>query len=144
MINSCVHQDDILNEMSVVLKIIKCIEDHKLESQFSRDDLQNRYNELEKMKAASKKAAPPPASTIKPVDKRHRSGGGSSRPPKSARWAKSSHRKGRRPPPGRQPSAARSTGGSNGASAASPVQDLYGGYDNSAGGAPVGPIDQAS
>ncbi|KAL7595204.1 hypothetical protein Lser_V15G29848 [Lactuca serriola] len=136
--------DDILNEMSVVLKIIKCIEDHKLESQFSRDNLQNRYNELEKMKAASKKAAPPPASTIKPVDKRHRSGGGSSRPPKSARWAKSSHRKGRRPPPGRQPSAARSTGGSNGASAATPVQDGYGGYDNSAGGAPVGPIDQAS
>lgn len=137
--------DEILNEMGVVIKIIKCIEDHKLESQFSRDELQNRYNELEKMKAASKKAAPPPASTSEPVDKRHRSergDGGFSRPPKSTRWAKSSHRKGRRPPPGQEHSAARSSnpGGSGGSG-------YGGGGDNppqDAGGASLPPTDPAT
>ncbi|KAJ9565561.1 hypothetical protein OSB04_001527 [Centaurea solstitialis] len=83
--------DDINNELSVIRTIMKCIEDHKLESHFTGDNLQKRVNELEKIKSERKRSGS--TSTSKPSSKRHRnergSGGGigSSRPPKSVRLA---------------------------------------------------------
>lgn len=100
--------DDINNELNVIRTIMKCIEDHKLESHFTSDNLQKRVNELEKIKSDRKRSGP--SSTSKPSSKRHRSersGGGSSRPPKSIRLAMAARQRNHPAPPTHQPSAAR-------------------------------------
>lgn len=80
--------DDVSNEMSVIRTVIKCIEDNKLESQFTTADLQTRLSELDKIK--SRKRSVTTTSTSTPLNKRSRSergGSGSSRPPKAVRLA---------------------------------------------------------
>ncbi|KAI3681331.1 hypothetical protein L6452_36122 [Arctium lappa] len=100
--------DDINNELNVIRTIMKCIEDHKLESHFTSDNLQKRVNELEKIKSDRKRSGA--ASTSKLSSKRHRSersGGGSSRPPKSVRLAMAARQRNHPAPPTHQPCAAR-------------------------------------
>ncbi|XP_017231643.1 FRIGIDA-like protein 4a isoform X2 [Daucus carota subsp. sativus] len=78
------------SEMIATKAIIKCVEDHKLESQFPTDNLKKRITQLEKAKAEKKKSA---SSVSKPSNKRahggsSKGGGGvgtSSRPPKAGR-----------------------------------------------------------
>ncbi|GJU31845.1 FRIGIDA-like protein 4a [Tanacetum coccineum] len=80
--------DDVSNEMSVIRTVIKCIEDNKLESQFTTADLQTRLSELDKIK--SRKRSGTTTSTSTPLNKRSRSErgrSGSSRPPKAVRLA---------------------------------------------------------
>ncbi|XP_057504516.1 FRIGIDA-like protein 4a [Actinidia eriantha] len=82
-------------ELNATKTIIKCVEDHKLESQFTLEGLKKRVTQLEKAKAEKRKGAIP---TSKPSNKRaHRggdrgSGGGppSYRPPKAGRFSNAS------------------------------------------------------
>lgn len=70
--------------------MIKCVEDHKLESEFNLDKLRRRATQLEKTKAEKKKSS---ASGSKPQNKRafgtggSRSGSSSTRPAKSAKFS---------------------------------------------------------
>ncbi|KAK1382802.1 hypothetical protein POM88_020537 [Heracleum sosnowskyi] len=78
------------SEMIATKAILKCVEDHKLESEFTTDGLRKRITQLEKAKAEKKKST---SSASKPSNKRahggnSKSGGGvvpSSRPPKAGR-----------------------------------------------------------
>lgn len=54
-------------ELNSIKAIIKCIEDHKLESEFSIDSLKKRATQLEKAKADRKKSS---AANSKPQNKR--------------------------------------------------------------------------
>lgn len=82
-------------EMIATKAIIKCVEDHKLESQFTLDSLKKRITQLEKAKAEKKKST---SSASKPSNKRahggsSKGGGGvgpSSRPPKAGRISNTS------------------------------------------------------
>ncbi|KAK3004129.1 hypothetical protein RJ639_018574 [Escallonia herrerae] len=84
------------SELTATRAIIKCVEDHKLESQFSMDSLKKRVAQLEKVRTDKKKSA---ASTGRPSHKRAHGGssrggggGGSSsfRPPKAGRFSNAS------------------------------------------------------
>lgn len=59
-------------ELSAYRAVIKCIEEHKLESQFSPDPLQKRVAQLEKAKADRKRSA----GAVKSQPKRPRANGG--------------------------------------------------------------------
>ncbi|CAL5359082.1 hypothetical protein CsSME_00049180 [Camellia sinensis var. sinensis] len=96
-------------ELNATKAIIKCVEDHKLESQFGIDSLRKRVTQLEKIKAEKKKSA---TSTSKPSNKRAHGGGGgggssrggggppSHRPPKAGRFSNASPSfRPRNPPP---------------------------------------------
>lgn len=91
------------SELNATRAIIKCVEDHKLESQFTIDSLKKRVVQLERAKADKKKSA---ASTSKPSNKRahggsSRGGGGgpSFRPPKAGRFSNNSPAFRQRNPP---------------------------------------------
>ncbi len=60
-------------ELNSIRAIIKCVEDHKLESEFSLDSLRKRATHLEKAKAEWKKNS---AAAIKPKNKRANGAGG--------------------------------------------------------------------
>ncbi|KAM7493235.1 hypothetical protein LguiB_027844 [Lonicera macranthoides] len=100
-------QDEANNsELIATRAIIKCVEDHKLEAEFTIESLKKRVTQLEKAKADKKKNA---ASTSKPSNKRPhsgntRGGGGgggapSFRPPKSGRFSNASPAFRQRNPP---------------------------------------------
>ncbi|KAL2543912.1 FRIGIDA-like protein 4a [Forsythia ovata] len=80
-------------ELEATKAIIKCVEDLKLESQFSIDSLKKRITQLETTKADRRKST-----GSKPSNKRPHGGGGkggsgpssSSRPPKSRRFSNAS------------------------------------------------------
>ncbi|KAK4604212.1 hypothetical protein RGQ29_012639 [Quercus rubra] len=73
-------------ELNSIRAIIKCVEDHKLESEFSLDSLRKRATHLEKAKAERKKSS---AGASKPQNKRaYGSGGGRSSGPPSFRPSK--------------------------------------------------------
>ncbi|KAK9273072.1 hypothetical protein L1049_017879 [Liquidambar formosana] len=97
-------------ELNSIKAIIKCVEDHKLESQFTIDSLRKRVPLLEKAKADRKKSA---ASTSRPSNKRGHGGGGRGsgpppfRPPKAARFSNASPSFGHRNPQSHQAPAAR-------------------------------------
>ncbi|GFS35393.1 hypothetical protein Acr_00g0039540 [Actinidia rufa] len=83
-------------ELNATKTIIKCVEDHKLESQFTLEGLRKRVTQLEKAKAEKRKGAIP---TSKPSNKRAHGGGGgrgssggppSYRPPKAGRFSNAS------------------------------------------------------
>ncbi|XAR70899.1 hypothetical protein NMG60_11027937 [Bertholletia excelsa] len=82
------------SELNATKAIIKCVEDHKLESQFNLDTLKKRVVQLEKAK--SEKKIRTPTSTSKPTNKRPHGGGGRSggpssfRPPKQGRFSSTS------------------------------------------------------
>ena len=59
-------------ELSAYRAVIKCIKEHKLESQFSPDPLQKRVAQLEKAKADRKRSA----GAVKSQPKRPRANGG--------------------------------------------------------------------
>uniref|UniRef100_A0A0C9RJV0 FRIGIDA-like protein n=1 Tax=Wollemia nobilis TaxID=56998 RepID=A0A0C9RJV0_9CONI len=59
-------------ELSALRAVIKCIEEHKLESQYSPDSLQKRVAQLEKAKADRKRSA----GAVKSQPKRPRANGG--------------------------------------------------------------------
>ncbi|XP_030448481.2 FRIGIDA-like protein 4a [Syzygium oleosum] len=89
-------------ELSAIKTVIKCVEDQKLESVFSLDNLKKRAAILEKAKAERKKNS---ASVSKPANKRAygpgvgRGGGqSSSHPAKAAKFANPSPSFGRRNP----------------------------------------------
>lgn len=115
-------------ELNSIKAIIKCVEDHKLESEFSLGNLRKRLAHLEKSKAERKKGS---AGSSKPQNKRGhsassgRGGGGSSsfRPAKAARYSNTyssfSHRNANLPAH-RSPAAARYSGPFN-----YPVQNVY-------------------
>ncbi|XWS17238.1 hypothetical protein CRYUN_Cryun33cG0050800 [Craigia yunnanensis] len=67
-------------ELNSIKAIIKCVEDHKLESEFSVDALRKRATQLEKVRADRKKSS---SATGKPQNKRGRNSGSgrSSGPP---------------------------------------------------------------
>ncbi|XVE54295.1 hypothetical protein DITRI_Ditri03aG0069300 [Diplodiscus trichospermus] len=78
-------------ELNSIRAIIKCVEDHKLESEFSVDSLRKRAIQLEKAKADRKKSS---QAAGKPQKKRgHNAGGGRSsgksafRPAKAAKFS---------------------------------------------------------
>ncbi|KAA8525312.1 hypothetical protein F0562_007167 [Nyssa sinensis] len=80
------------SELNAIRAIIKCVEDHKLESQFTLDSLKKRVTQLEKTKADKKRSA---ASTSKPSNKRAHGGsnkgnGPPFRPPKAGRFSNAS------------------------------------------------------
>lgn len=116
-------------ELNSIRAIIKCVEDHKLESEFSIDSLRKRATHLEKAKAERKKNS---AGSSKPQNKRGfssssgRGGGGSSsfRPAKAAKYsnAYSFSRRNTNPPPAHHSPAARYSGAYN-----YPVQSVYDG-----------------
>ncbi|CAK7334936.1 unnamed protein product [Dovyalis caffra] len=75
-------------EFNAIKAIIKCVEDHKLESEFSLDSLRKRASLLEKAKAERKKGSSAAAAT-KPQNKRgHGSSGGRGSGPPPYRPAK--------------------------------------------------------
>lgn len=78
--------DSITSELNSIKAIIKCVEDHKLESEFNLDNLRKRATHLEKIKAERKKGS---TSGTKPQNKRgSRSiGSSSSRPAKAAKFS---------------------------------------------------------
>lgn len=89
-------------ELNSIKAIIKCIEDHKLQSEFSVDSLRKRAAQLEKNKAARKKSS---ATNSKPQNKRghgsssSRSGGPPTfRPAKAAKFSNAYQSFGRRNP----------------------------------------------
>ncbi|XP_052208747.1 FRIGIDA-like protein 4a [Diospyros lotus] len=99
-------------ELNTTKAIIKCVEDHKLESEFpfSIESLKKRVAQMEKAKADKKKSA---ASTSKGSKRAHGGGGRGSgplsfRPPKAGRFSNSSpsFRSGN-PPPSHQAAAIR-------------------------------------
>ncbi|XP_021903135.1 FRIGIDA-like protein 4a [Carica papaya] len=77
-------------ELNSIRAIIKCVEDHRLEPEFSLDSLRKRASQLETAKAEKKKSS---ASTTKPQNKRShgavvgRSGGPLFRPAKAAKFS---------------------------------------------------------
>lgn len=84
-------------ELNSIRAIIKCVEDHKLESEFSLDSLRKRATHLEKAKTERKKSS---QGTNRPQNKRAygagggRGGGGghsSFRPSKTARYSSAYH-----------------------------------------------------
>jgi len=84
---SVIFQDDSNTlELNSIKAIIKCVEDHKLESEFNLDNLRKRATHLEKTKAERRKSS---SSGSKPQNKRGSRGGGSSssRPAKSAKFS---------------------------------------------------------
>ncbi|XP_015898325.3 FRIGIDA-like protein 4a [Ziziphus jujuba] len=91
-------------ELNSIRAIIKCVEDHKLESEFSLDSLRKRATHLEKAKAERKKTS---QAANRPQNKRaygasgSRGGGGgpsSFRPTKAARYSNAYPSYGRRNP----------------------------------------------
>lgn len=72
-------------ELNSIRAIIKCVEDHKLESEFSLDSLRKRATHLEKAKAERKKNS---AAASKPQNKRPYGGGGRGSGPPSFRPSK--------------------------------------------------------
>jgi hypothetical protein len=73
-------------ELNSIRAIIKCVEDHKLESEFSLDSLRKRATHLEKAKAERKKNS---AAASKPQNKRaYGAGGGRGSGPPSFRPSK--------------------------------------------------------
>ncbi|KAL2342514.1 hypothetical protein Fmac_003799 [Flemingia macrophylla] len=83
--NHAVTDDSSTTELNSIKAIIKCVEDHKLESEFDLDNLRKRATHLEKSKAERKKNS---SSGTKPQNKRGSRGSGSSssRPAKSAKF----------------------------------------------------------
>lgn len=83
--NHAVTDDSSTSELNSIKAIIKCVEDHKLESEFDLDNLRKRATHLEKTKAERKKIS---TSGTKPQNKRGSRGSGSSssRPAKSAKF----------------------------------------------------------
>lgn len=83
------------SELIATRSIIRCVEDHKLESQFTIDSLKKRITQLEKAKADKKKST---SAASKPSNKRahggsSKGGGGagpSFRPPKAGRISNTS------------------------------------------------------
>ncbi|KAK4361700.1 hypothetical protein RND71_016941 [Anisodus tanguticus] len=76
------------SELEATKAIIKCVEDHKLEAEFSLEGLKTRVTELEQAKSEKKKGTAPLSS--KPSKKRgRRSGTGRSRDPSTSRPVKS-------------------------------------------------------
>lgn len=117
-------------ELNSIRAIIKCVEDHKLESEFSVDNLRKRATHIEKAKAERKKSS---AGSSKTQNKRGysgasggRGGGGSSssRPAKAAKYSNAypsfSRRNGNPPPARSSPVIARYSGPHN-----YPVQSVY-------------------
>ncbi|XP_059290099.1 FRIGIDA-like protein 4a [Lycium ferocissimum] len=105
------------SELEATKAIIKCVEDHKLEAEFSLEGLRTRVTELEQAKAEKKKGTAPLSS--KPSKKRARGSGtgrssdpSTSRPVKSGRLsnASSSSFRSRNPPQSHQVPAARYSG----------------------------------
>ncbi|XP_044472475.1 FRIGIDA-like protein 4a isoform X2 [Mangifera indica] len=95
-------EDSTNMELNSIKAIIKCIEDHKLQSEFSVDSLRKRAAQLEKNKAARKKSS---ATNSKPQNKRghgsssSRSGGPPTfRPAKAAKFSNAYQSFGRRNP----------------------------------------------
>ncbi|KAG4999221.1 hypothetical protein JHK82_020395 [Glycine max] len=80
--NHATMDDSSTSELNSIKAIIKCVEDHKLESEFNLDNLRKRATLLEKAKAEKKKGS---TSRSKPQNKRG-SGSSSSRPAKSAKF----------------------------------------------------------
>ncbi|KAL1325776.1 hypothetical protein AAHE18_13G184300 [Arachis hypogaea] len=81
--NQAATDDSTTLELNTIKAIIKCVEDHKLESEFNLDNLRKRVTQLEKTKAERKKSA----TAGKPKKRSIRAGGaGSSRPSKSAKF----------------------------------------------------------
>lgn len=73
--------------MNSIKAIIKCVEDHKLEKEFSLDSLRKRASQLEKTKADRKKGSA--AAVAKPQNKRgHGASGGRGGGPHAFRPAK--------------------------------------------------------
>ncbi|XP_062090754.1 FRIGIDA-like protein 4b [Humulus lupulus] len=120
--NSLVATEESSNvELNSIRAIIKCVEDHKLESEFSVDTLRKRATHLEKAKAERKKSS---AASSKPQNKRGysassgRGGGGSSfRQSKAAKYSNTyssfSRRNANPPPPVHHSPAARYSGAYN-------------------------------
>ena len=115
-------------ELNSIRAIIKCVEDNKLESEFSIDSLRKRAIHLEKAKADRKKSS---AGSSKPQNKRGysassgRGGGGSYsfRPAKAAKYSNpypSFSRRNTNPPPMHHSPVARYSGAYN-----YPVQTVY-------------------
>ncbi|EOY30833.1 FRIGIDA-like protein [Theobroma cacao] len=80
-------------ELNSIKAIIKCVEDHKLESEFSVDSLRKRATQLEKVKADRRKSS---SATGKPQNKRGHNAGSSRgsgpsafRPAKAAKFSNS-------------------------------------------------------
>ncbi|KAF8393343.1 hypothetical protein HHK36_021586 [Tetracentron sinense] len=101
-------------ELTSIRAIIKCVEDHSLESDFTIDSLRKRVSQLEKAKSNRKKSA---AAASKPPNKRAHSSGGrgsgppSFRPAKAGRFSNDQPSFGRRnAAPGHQNPAARYSG----------------------------------
>ncbi|KAM7274960.1 hypothetical protein ACFE04_016826 [Oxalis oulophora] len=92
-------------ELNSIRAVIKCVEDLKLESEFSLESLKKRATHLEKTKAESKKRSS--SSTSKPQNNKRghhgsSSGGPPSRPTKASKFSNSHSSFGRRnpaPPP---------------------------------------------
>ncbi|XP_031264804.1 FRIGIDA-like protein 4a [Pistacia vera] len=89
-------------ELNSIKAIIKCVEDHKLESEFSVDSLRKRAAQLEKSKAERKKSS---ATNSKPQNKRghgssssRSSGPPAFRPAKAAKFSNAYQSFGRRNP----------------------------------------------
>ncbi|GAY56314.1 hypothetical protein CUMW_170920 [Citrus unshiu] len=90
-------------ELNSIKAIIKCVEDHKLESAFSVDNLRKRATQLEKVKVERKKSSA--ATNSKPQNKRGHgasnsrgSGPPAFRPAKAAKFSNSSQSFSRRNP----------------------------------------------
>ncbi|KAG5030181.1 hypothetical protein JHK87_013695 [Glycine soja] len=81
--NRATTDDSSTSELNSIKAIIKCVEDHKLESEFNLDNLRKWATLLEKAKAEKKKSS---TSGSKPQNKRG-SGSSSSRPAKSAKFS---------------------------------------------------------
>lgn len=102
-------------ELEATKALIKCVEDHKLEPEFSLEGLKKRVTELEQAKAKRKMVTTP---KNKPSKKRGRGGGtgkgsdpSTSRPVKSGRLSNASPSfRSRNPPQSRQVPPARYTG----------------------------------
>ncbi|XP_027341968.1 FRIGIDA-like protein 4a [Abrus precatorius] len=84
--NQAAMDDSSTLELNSIKAIIKCVEDHKLESEFNLDSLRKRATHLEKTKAERKKSS---SSGSKPQNKRgcRGSGSSSSRPAKAAKYS---------------------------------------------------------
>lgn len=113
-------------ELNSIRAIIKCVEDHKLESEFSLDSLKKRATHLEKTKAERKRSS---AAANKPQNKRpYGAGGGrgsgppSFRPSKAAKFSNAYPPFNRRnpAPPAQHSPAARYSGPYN-----YPTQSVY-------------------
>nr|XP_043639078.1 FRIGIDA-like protein 4a [Erigeron canadensis] len=92
--------EDALTEVNVIKTVLKCIEDHKLESHFTIDNLEKRLAELDRVKQKKKTNFSASTSGDR-LGKRSRSewGGRSSRPPKAIRLALAAQQKKLQVPP---------------------------------------------